>query len=253
MASRDLGCRIDCLKELLAYHKLPDGKGGLQTPLEPRADWGPDPRLRVLRKAVDLLNDADELLSVGSYDAVVEKCDAALALAPQYTGALLQRSKAYLFRLAGNWAGITAERRLAYIDRALEDSNRCLEMGATWTEAALTRAHIMVYAGRLRSNPKALRDAICMIDALLARARPLPSPTVAEQADAFYIRALAHEFLGQAKQSETDYSLSIRLAPMEPDRYRARAAFLERSGRWYDAALDQLMASALENWLNPTR
>jgi Flp pilus assembly protein TadD len=87
-----------------------------------------------------------------------------------------------------------------------------------------------------------------MVGELLARL-----PTAQEQSQAFNIRAEAHEFLGHFKQAEHDYNQAIRFAPNDPNLYSNRAEFWDQRGQHYLAALDRLMASALEMWQDFTR
>ena len=76
----DYGPRVDCLRELVTYHRIGGLTGPAAKPVDPRPDWGPDPLLGNYRKAVQLLDEADELRRSQRYDMARQNCDEALLL-----------------------------------------------------------------------------------------------------------------------------------------------------------------------------
>ena len=97
--------------------------------------WGPDPRLSRFREAVRLVHAADELRRLGKFHRAGELCNLSLELAPdpEYSGAILQRSRVYLYYLATHWNNLSSEARLRYGDWAQKDSYRCLEISPSGT------------------------------------------------------------------------------------------------------------------------
>ncbi len=146
------GLRIDCLRELLVYHKLAIAINGLSIePVIARSDWGPDPRLAAYRVAVRLVRDADSLRKSGRYRDAQMKCEEAMRIAPDYGGALLQRSKTYLYYLGAAWGELTHEQRLRYARLACQDSERCVRLDPPWHQGWLIHLQNIIFRASITS------------------------------------------------------------------------------------------------------
>ena len=209
--SWDCGFRSDCLRELLAYHKLDEGRFGTAMSRGKGADWGPDPRLDAFRKAVPLVREADELRRSGKYREALKKCEEALSLAPEHGGALLQRSKVYLYFLGTSWPSLTPEQRLAYVNLAYQDSERCTVLCPDWLEPWLIHSQNMIWSCARRGEVRAISRSAHGVSEMAEE-----SCSVNDQGRArlrIEPPRQSHHFLGELKEAEKDYDESVRLAP----------------------------------------
>jgi hypothetical protein len=240
------GLRIECLDELISYHGLRgllsrDGK-----PARPRADWGPDPRLEQLRHAVRLVRDAGGLRASGKYAEAGRRCNEALAIAPKYGGALIQRSKVYLYFLGNHWDDVTLEERSRYARWAFEDSCRALERCLESVEFGLIHLQNLVYLGALQQRSGAIDEVLEVTHEYLDLRDPLAEPlTDYQKSFAFSLQAQAYHLQRQPTLAERDYAESIRLAPSEPRWYLNRAQFWDQEGRHDLARADRLKAETI--------
>jgi Trypsin-like peptidase domain len=99
----DVGFRIDCLRELLAYHKLDNRTSHERAIADGARAWGADPNLDRIRGAVQLGREADVLRISKKFDLALAKSNQAIALMPDYEAALLRRGKVYLSQLEDQW------------------------------------------------------------------------------------------------------------------------------------------------------
>ncbi len=137
--------RIDTLQELMRYHGLDEEKPGLSKAEKSRLDWGPDPRLEEARRAAKLVREAVRLRRGGDYGAASTMFNEALQMIPDYTGALLERSKVYLFYLGYHWNELSVEERIRYADWAISDSRRCRELSTELATTWLIHAQCAVF------------------------------------------------------------------------------------------------------------
>jgi hypothetical protein len=235
------GYRIDCLRELLAYHSL--GGVALENVRKgaSRRGWGPDPRLPQLRRAVQLVREGEALRRRGHYAAAGRRCNEALRLAPDYAGALLLRSKVYLYYCGANWKKLDAEERRRFAAWASDDSRRCIELLPQWTEPYLIEAQNNVYLGVAFPAEDHFARNLAFIDDVLSWA-PLE-----DSGRAFLLncRAQSRCFLGDLDRAEGDYDESIRLAPEEPRWRLNRAQYWKQRGRPERAAEDLRQAQSV--------
>ena len=206
--------KVDCVRELLAYHKL-DGltpTSGRHSPGRP--DWGPDPRLEQLRKAVRLVREADGLRRCGKNRAAVERCNEALSSAENYGGALLERSKVYLYYLGNHWRELSADDRRRYADWAWSDSFRCNDLYPGWNTAYLIHFQNIIYGGYVNSDSRYYRYVIKMMNWMLGNHWLGQPPSKKERSFVLNLRAQCHHFLGETRQAEKDYGESIRSCPI---------------------------------------
>jgi tetratricopeptide (TPR) repeat protein len=223
--------RIDRLRELIAYHKLQGAMPKLVKTAAVCPGWGPDPRLDELRTAVSLVRRAGELRRVGSYKGSVEICNSALRIAPDYGGALLERSKAYLFYLGTNWQRLTAEERRRYSGWAISDSDRCNELDAGPIHPRMIHLQAILYECYAHSDPSGFK---LVVEATSQHLRPGwtgETFTSYERSFALNLRGQAYHLLGEAELAKRDYDESLRLEPQEPRWYLNRAQFWESQNR----------------------
>jgi tetratricopeptide (TPR) repeat protein len=204
--------RVDCLRELLAYHGLSKAVAGGASAPSYRSEWGPDPRLPVLRRAVRLVGEADELRRKGEYKAAGQKLNEAIVLVPDYAKAYLLRGKVYLYYCGHNWTGLSTEQRVRYSEWAYDDAIRCREFFSDWAEPYTIIAEAVVYRNYAIPRQADTTGEIRAIDELLAK-----GPFNAHQR-AFLIncRAQTYQLLGNLEFARDDYDASMRLDPEEP-------------------------------------
>ena len=138
-------------------------------------------------------------------------CNEALSLSETYGGALLQRSKVYLYYLGNHWQELSADDRLRYADWALDDSYRCSDLYPEWTMACLTHCQNIIYQGRIDSDPMLYRVVIEATNQRFDGDWLRNPPSDDDRSFAFNLRAQCHHFLGQMEQAEKDYTESILL------------------------------------------
>ncbi len=242
---RQCAFRVDCLRELLTYHRL--GIYSDRTGDKPRTGWGPDPHLREFRKAVSLVRDAKRLRSREEYSNAAVRCSEAIALAPQYGGAFIERSKDRLYLLGNQWNKLTPQDMSSYQDAAFRDSYHCLEMFPEWNYARLIHTQNSIYTAVLRPEPSWFQPVIEDMNKMLGDNPGLDPLTPWERSFAINCRAQCHVFLGQAESGSLDYAESIRLAPDEPRWYVNRADFWNKNGRPDLAKADLLRAELIRD------
>jgi hypothetical protein len=240
-----IGLPLEGLRELIGYYGL---GGVMPTPLKPvvpRLDWGPDPRLRELRRLVRLVRRAAELRRMRQFRDAVEICNYVLADSPEYGGALLERSKAYLFYLGMYWPELAPENRRKFAHWALADSDRCNELNPLPNYPRLIHIQNIVYDSCACADPSGLRYVVERTSQILDLGWQGDPPSSWERSFALNLRAQAHHLLGEMESAEADYAESIRLGPSEPRWYLNRAQFWDQQKRADLARADRTMADAL--------
>jgi hypothetical protein len=241
-------CRADLVREILAYHHIP-GSPECAARSQPRADWGPDPRLDRLRRAVSLVREAVERRRRGACRDAVLRCNEAIDLAPEYAWARLQRGKAYLYYLGSNWTKLTYEERRRYSNWASLDTKRCIEALPSEAEPLLYQAQINIYIAGAYGNESIYPKNIEFIDRLLARFEDL---TDVQFARAYSCRAQCRHFQGDWGGALRDYNRAIALDRAEPRHLLNRAQYWEHAGRPDRASEDRRAAHRLRADTAPT-
>ena len=242
---RDLGFRVDCLRELLAFHGLDDSVVGSARVKVTRTDWGPDPQLGDFRRAVKLVRAADDLQRSGKLREAQLNCDEALALVPTYGNALIQRSKVLLDFLGTQSGGLSHEEKLAYAKSALSDSDRSVSLYPSWNEACLFNMEGKIYVARLTADTAEFRRTLKRADDMLRRDFPFHPLTDWGRSFAVNLRAQCHFFLGEMRQAGEDYNESITMAPNHASWYVNRARYWDKVGKPELAEADRRQAQAL--------
>jgi hypothetical protein len=243
-----------CVKEIILYYRLGDRVDGAPG----RPEWGPDPNLPRLRRAVELVREADALRRRGDYRAAGARCNEAIRSVPGYAWAYLQRSKVYLGYSATSWGALSFEERARYTRWAFDDSLLCIEILAKSPEwmgpsradtPAPSNDPYLIHAENMKNtsmlndySPRGLRMTVGYIDAMILPRKGLDD---ADRAFALNCRAQCRRFLGEWDGARRDFDEAIRLAPDEP-RWRINRALLwERLGRPDLAAEDRRAAERL--------
>jgi tetratricopeptide (TPR) repeat protein len=242
----DLGYRIDCLEELLAHHDLMGRNRVSIVTKQQRLASAPSKPLDELHRAVRFVREAESMRRDARYREAQAKCDAALAIAPQYGGALLERAKVSLHFLGAEWELLTLEQRRGYANQAADSIRECCRIYPTWIESQLLNWQTDVYLAILWTSPKWFKSVLADTTLMLEEPDVRWRLTTDDKAFLSNLRAQAHEFLDEKAAAEAAYDQSVTLSPREPRWYLNRAEFLEQLGRTALAQKDRIMAQQLE-------
>jgi hypothetical protein len=235
------GWRVECLRELIAYHKLGGQEFNADRPTAVRSDWGPAPQLPQLRRAFRLAGEADELRRRGDYREAGRLFNEVLSLVPDFAVGFLQRGKVYLFYCGNHWKKLSIEERNRFATLAFADMNRCIQLLPQWPEPYLFQLQAGIYLDYNSGRESDLQGDIAQADRLLANA-PLQEH---ERGFAMNCRAQARHFLGDLDGAKKDYEESIRLDPVEPRWRLNRAQYWQQRGRMDLAEVDRKEAARL--------
>jgi tetratricopeptide (TPR) repeat protein len=239
-----VGLRIDCLRELVTYHKLGGWLPGLAE-AAPRADWGPDARIHQLRRAVSLMRQARDHRKAGRNSTAVGICNDVLGIAPDYGGALLERSKAYLFFLGSQWNRLTVEERRQYSSWATSDSERCNDANPRSNHVRMIHLQNIIFETCAYSEQAGFQYVVERTTKVLSPEWSGEPLTDHERGFALNLRAQAHYFLEEMKEAEDDYGRSVHEDPHEPRWYLNRAQFWDQMNRPDLANADRRRSSEL--------
>ncbi len=223
--------RVEALRELVTYYKIGELMPVNVTPANQRPDWGPDPRLGEFRRAAALACEAASLRGRGKYNESIEKCNDALKLAPDYAGALLQRSITYMFILGVNWHTLSLEHRRYLSSWAAADSDRARVLDPGSCGAALTFFQSVLYQAFAHSRPQDFRFVETETSFILGLSWEVAPLDDHDKSYFYNLRAQAHHFLGEFAEAERDYEESLRMEPTEPRWYLNRAQYWDQKGR----------------------
>jgi hypothetical protein len=238
------GCaiRVDALRELLAWHGLATAEPGWLAAARKRADWGNDRRVDDYRRAIELVSEADRLRRAEDYLAAQTRCNEALALAPDYGRALLERSKVFLFCAAKHWDELTPELRQSYVEQSYHDSYRARELYWPWNEANLINLQSTLYCVAADRDQRDVQGVVRELDRMLKEEREDEELTNWQRGFLFSLRGQAFGCLGEVKKAEDAYAESIRVCPAEPRWYLNRAQFWDTMHKPERAAQDRKLA-----------
>jgi hypothetical protein len=240
--------RIACLRELIAYHRLERTLSPTALPTPSVADWGPDPRIGQLRRAVALVREASQASSKQDYRSATLKCNQALALAPKYGNALIERCQAYLGYTWDRWPALSRRAKLRYVELAISDSHAAVDECGGANSAFLTYLQALVFKAYAVPDRTEAERAISVLTKMVTdwRNRPLNDE---ERAYAFSLRAQCHELLGHVARAASDYERSIEADRTDPRGYLDRAAFIKRLGQPNSAEGQRAFAGGFEQML----
>ncbi len=237
-----MSVRLDCLWELLAYHKL-----DRLVPIP--QDWlvlvptGPqvDPKRADYRRAKELVREAEALSAVRDYRGAGAKCNQALALAPDYPAAFLARSRVFTGYCGTFWASLPIDEKRKQADWAIQDAKTGFLLAPDRPDGLCLMLQNALFLGHLDGDRSAFEETLAGADSLLSR------PFLEKHDRSFLTncRAQARHYLGDWSGALKDYNESIRLAPSEPIWYLNRAQYWDQVGRPDLAAADRRMAQGL--------
>ncbi len=238
-----MSVRVDALWELLVYHKL-DHLISRESPAwdvlvtaEPRVDRQRDN----VRRAVQLVHEAEILIDRNDHRTATQRCGEALQLAPGYSRAYLERSRAYTGYCGAHWNKLTPETRRQQAEWAINDAKTSLSLSPDRVDSLCLLLQNVLYLGVLDEDKVVFEDAISGANSLL-RTRDLNRH---QRSFLTNCRAQAKQYLGDWDGSLRDYTESIRLSPREPFWYQHRADYWEKRGRPDLAAADRQAALGL--------
>jgi Trypsin-like peptidase domain len=239
------GAPIAELDELVAYHRLQAWVPGPAKTVTQRLDWGPDPRIGEFRRAVVQVHRARELRLCGRYTNAVEVCNEVLATTPEHRGALMERSKSYLYFLATRWGRLTIDERRRYARWALDDSQQCDRLDSAGNDVIIINLQNYMYDAVVRLDQSSFQFLVGATTRLLGMDWPGEPLSEHERSWVFSIRAQAHHFLHEIELARDDYDKSIRIEPEDPRWYLNRAQFWESCDRPELGRLDREMCEKI--------
>ena len=241
--------RVECLRELIAYHGLEALVGGLPGP--PPAQFPPPARLDrpTLRRAIVLCYRAQALFEAGRFAASAGLFGESIELAPTYSLAYAGRGRARHRGIRERSWTATDEEKLRSLELALQDwatvcspeSDR-FDAWASWIQIGVELAH-------LNNDYEIYDHVVIYADDMLAvgNSRFVEVISDADRAIVYHGRALAREHLHQRGGALADLDEAIRLSPLVRSFYLSRASHHEDDGRpdlgLVDRALGSLMTT----------
>ena len=151
-----MGARTECLGELFTYHKLERRVLGLP-------DAGPAPIGGLTHVSVNFAWPSRRSVRLASFETLggtarrLCRATVALGIIPDYGGALLERSKAYLYFLGSHWDGLTPDQRRQYSSWAASDSERCNDMDPRSNHVGMIHLQNIAYESCAYSDQAGLR------------------------------------------------------------------------------------------------
>ncbi len=224
------GVRIDCLWELLAYHKLdsliPIGTERENLLLERYIKSSPEEEN--FRKAVALEVEAKRLIANRKFDEAVEKCEEAIKLAPGFADAYYTRGNAF-----NNYVQeedrLSDEQKLHFMTLALADSKKYCQLNPSDREGRIEFCVTACNWTNEKTGSQRNANVSEIITDLLQRGGLNDD-----------LRSRAHRTRAQANGwDETtlpDLTEAIRLQPFEENNYLARSYYWRYQG---DTAQEQ--------------
>jgi hypothetical protein len=248
------GIRVDCLLELLVHHKLEDRVPfAVEKKLVNVERWlQPDPRGDKVRadyaKARQLVKEAYNLIFIKEdYKLGVEKCDEAIALAPQMAIAHNRRAMGffnYHFDFRDRLSNAEREKLLRQAEVSFRAAMKLEPTNAYYViDFAKLHNTFGVLWGDDEQHSKALSIVTEMIDKGNLNEYALPS--------AISTRAVARANLGDREAARRDHDEAVRIAPPYslPAILETRASFLEARGENAAARADRARAKELRSKL----
>jgi hypothetical protein len=225
------GTCIEAIHELLFFYGLDRLMPSPLKSVSVVGFQGPDPRLPEYRLAMTRVREARRLRQKGRYSSAVEICNGILVQTPHYGGALLERSKSYLYFVATHWGQLSAEDRKKYVHLALEDSGRCIEVFSRPDEVVRTGQNYariinfqnIIFDSVVCSDRSGFQFVLARTAELLRSRGTTDELTSHERAFVFNLRAQACQFLGDSTEARRGYDESIKIEPTVRRWYLNRA------------------------------
>lgn len=240
------GVRIDSLCELLVHYKL-DQKVPIPFASEKLLiqRWlEPDPNLEKFDKLKKLVDEADYLIYTKlEFGAGIDKCNEALAIYAKYAPAYRVRCDGFnnwYFRNGDSW---DIEKRLKFLQLALADAEKNIELhkGKIARDAFLARIVVLNNLGYVSKLEKYNIAALEVANKILGE-KDLPA---SELASALSYKAVALSNLDRTEEARAMHARALKVNPDSPVLWENRASFMENNQSEAQAKADRAMARAL--------
>jgi S1-C subfamily serine protease len=242
------GIRVDCVWEMLAFHKLDD-----KVPLKVDksklliARWSqPDERTEKIRqtyaKANELLREARTLIyTKEEYFEGVNKCNEAIKLVPSLADAYHARCHGYTNYWFNNRRKISDEDGFRMLKEAAKNADMYVKLLPSDPDGYILRAIVFNNIGHSTEDYDHNRNALELMNKILST----EGLSTYSKAEAHSQRAVAWDNVGDKDRALADHNTAIRLRPEEPVYYENRADFWHYLGRTDLEAADYAKAREL--------
>jgi tetratricopeptide (TPR) repeat protein len=233
--------RVDCLWELLVYHKLDDA-------VAIDADRGrrlaerhlkDDPRSERFLRAARLVREAERLAWEKSHREAIARCEEAIQLAPKYAPAYEWAAEARWLLCGDSGRALGVEEQVRLIDDAMKYMKKCVELEGK-LDHVIELLGMNNYRSGLTGDREGYRESLDALAKILA----LPDLGRKQRGRALQSEAAARWALGD-RGAVADYDEAIRNIPDDPFIYEDRAAYYEGMQQHARAAEDRQKAQEL--------
>ena len=236
-----IAIRVDCLWELLAYHKL-DDRVKFDAPLARRLGdrhVQDDPRAEKLRRAVQLVLDAEQLAWRKSHREAIANCEEAIRLAPNYAPAYKWGAEARWYLCSDATRALDVPEQVRLMKESLDYIRKSLNLTKSLDDLIELVGMNNYYCG-LTGSRQGYQDSLEMLKRVLA----LPDLSRPQRGRALQSRAAVRWALGD-RAAIDDYDEAVRNIPDDPFLYEDRATFFEQTRQEARAAQDRRKAKEL--------
>jgi hypothetical protein len=236
-----MAIRIDCLWELLAHHKLVD-RVAIDADRGRRLaerHGGDDPEAEKLRRAVQLVLEAEQLAWRKSHRDAISRCDEAIALAPNYAPAYRWGAEARWFLCSDATRALGVDEQIRLMRESLDYMRKSLGITKDLDDLIELVGMNNYYCG-LTGKREGYDDSLDVLKKVLA----MPALDRQHRGRALQSRAAVRWALGD-RAAIDDYDEAIRNIPDDPFVYEDRATFYEQTHQDALAASDRRKAQEL--------
>jgi tetratricopeptide (TPR) repeat protein len=235
-----IAIRVDCLWELLAYHKLEgrvrvDDRGRRPTARR----QGDDPQAEKFRRAVQLVAEAEQLAWGKSHREAIADCDEAIKLAPNYAAAYKWGAEARWFLCSDATRALDAGEQSRLMRESLDYIRIAVNLTRSLDDLIELVGMNNYYCG-LTGSRQGYRDSLDVLKKVLA----MPNLSRQQRGRALQSRAAVRWALGE-RAAIDDYTEALRNLPDDPFIYEDRATFYEQTDQVDLAARDRRKAQDL--------
>ncbi|MBM3999558.1 MAG: PDZ domain-containing protein [Planctomycetes bacterium] len=251
LAQLSHGIRIDCLWELILYHKLdnlfpvPVSRDSVNLA---RFD-APDEEIEKYRKIWALLVEADRLMLDRKFAEAAQVCKQAIASAPEYPYGYAVRQEAFMAYAAEYQDRLSVDSIVKQTTFAMNDAKKYAELLPGAPNALLRYALALSNSGaaeaRAAGDDAAGRAKYAEAIRICEQVMQSGSLTTMWQAEAFATRSVARQGLQDFDGSLEDINEAIRLLPESPNVFFQRSRLHSVRGEEELAASDRAHGESL--------
>lgn len=242
------GIRVDCLWEMLVYHKL-DDKVAINADKSKLliARWSkPDERTEKVRqtfaKANQLVREASYLIyTKEEFFEGVQKCNEAIKLVPTLAEAYQVRCHGFTNYWFNNRRKISDQDSIRMLKEAGKNADLYVKLLPSDPQGYILRAIVLNNLGHSTENYDFNREALELTNKILST----DGLSTYAKAESHSQRAIAWDNIGDKERALADHNTAIRLRPDEPVYYENRADFWHYLGRSDLEAADYAKAREL--------